>query len=88
MIIYLDLHAVGMLYNAYRWHANPWFISNIYLYFAPNGAFLKFEMTHDNCPTSSRRLVYKNLNLIPDLKQLFIISLYNNSVSAVRNCRI
>jgi len=37
-----DLHAVGMLYNAYQ----DVFFANIYPYFAPNGAFLKFGMTH------------------------------------------
>ncbi len=39
MIHCVDSHAVGMLYNAYRWHAKTCFFANIYPYFAPNGHF-------------------------------------------------
>ncbi len=46
MVICLDLHAVGMPYNAYLRHAKSVFTIIFYPHFAPNGAFLKFGMTH------------------------------------------
>ena len=46
MIHCVDLHAVGMLYNAYRWHAKTCFLQISTHTLPPNGAFLKFGMTH------------------------------------------
>ena len=49
MIHCVDLHAVGMLYNAYRWHAKTYIYPPCLpagRYFALNGALLKFGMTH------------------------------------------